>query len=79
MQNQTLVHPVVRWGTSKAIEHQIGLIRLAYLTQAGQTDEQATESPIYGFSPQQLRALAESLTQTADQLESASRDKRKNS
>ena len=71
MENKTPVLPVVRWGVSQAPSHQIGLIRLQYLTAAGQSVDQAQDSPIYGFSPQQLRALADTLKQTAEQLEAA--------
>ena len=71
MENKTPVLPVVRWGISHAPSHQIGLVRLEHLTAAGQIAGQAQESPIYGFSPKQLRALADSLVQTADLLESS--------
>lgn len=71
MENKIPVLPVVRWGISQAPSQQVGLIRLQYLSTPGQTLEQAQESPIYGFSPQQLRALAETLQQTAAQLEAA--------
>ncbi|MBP7453624.1 MAG: hypothetical protein KA914_12590 [Ottowia sp.] len=71
MENKTAVLPIVRWGISKVASHQIGLVCLAYYTQPGQSADQATESPIYGFSPDQLRALAQALTQTADQLEAS--------
>lgn len=65
------VLPVTQWGISQVPTHQIGLVRLAYLTEPNQSREQATQSPIYGFSPQQLRALAETLQRTADELEAA--------
>lgn len=71
MDNPT-VFPVVRWGTSVAPQHQVGLLRLAFLTAPGQTKDQAQETPIYGFSAAQLRALANTLVGIADQLEGSS-------
>lgn len=71
MENNSAVYPVVRWGISQSAQHQIGLVRLEYLTQPGQATDKASTSPIFGFSPQQLRALAQALTQAADQLEAA--------
>ena len=71
MENKKPIYPVVRWGISQAPTHQIGLIRLAYFTAPGQTDDQASESPIYGFSPEQLRTLADALNQAADELQAA--------
>lgn len=71
MEERTQVMPVTRWGTSQAPSHQVGLLRLEYLSTPDQKPDQAHASPVYGFSPQQLRALADSLRQVADQLEAA--------
>ncbi len=65
------VLPVVRWGISQAPTHQIGLVQIEYLTAAGDITGAAAQSPIFGFSPQQLRSLAQTLQQTAEQLEAA--------
>ncbi|MFD1711193.1 hypothetical protein FVQ98_13415 [Ottowia sp. GY511] len=74
MENQNPVLPVVRWGISQAPSHQIGLLRIEYLTAAGDIAGAPAQSPIFGFSPQQLRALGQSLQQVADQLEAAAPD-----
>lgn len=68
---KTPVRPITQWGISQVPTHQIGLLRFAYLTEPNQPREQATQSPIFGFSPPQLRALAETLQRTADELEAA--------
>ena len=56
--SEEIVFPVVRWGTSVASEHHVGLLRLAILTVQGQTEDQAQETPIFSLSPAQLRELA---------------------
>lgn len=61
--------PVVRWGTSFVRSEKLGLIRIAYRTEPGQSDHQAVESPIYAMSPEQMRAMAEALTRVADDLD----------
>lgn len=63
------VLPVVRWGTSVAPEHHVGLLRLAILTVQGQTEDEAQETPIFSFSPAQLRELAATFVQLAERLE----------
>lgn len=63
------VLPVVRWGTSVAPEHHVGLLRLAILTVQGQTEDQAQETPIFSLSPAQLRELAATFVQLAERLE----------
>ena len=68
MSDETVL-PVVRWGTSVAPEHHVGLLRLAILTVQGQTEDQAQETPIFSFSPTQLRELAATFVQLAERLE----------
>ena len=63
------VLPVVRWGTSVAPEHHVGLLRLAILTVQGQTEDQAQETPIFSFSPAQLRELDATFVQLAERRE----------
>ena len=67
--SKEIVFPVVRWGTSVAPEHHVGLLRLAILTVQGQTEDQAQETPIFSLSPAQLRELAATFVQLAERLE----------
>ena len=67
--SKEIVFPVVRWGTSVAPEHHVVLLRLAILTVQGQTEDQAQETPIFSFSPTQLRELAATFVQLAERLE----------
>lgn len=68
---QITVMPVTAWHIGLAPAMQVGLIRLAFLSQPKQEASQADQSPIYGLSVQQMRTLSEALGKAADQLQAA--------
>ena len=69
METKPSIYPVVRWGTSHSSSGDVGLLRFAHRTAPDQDDTEAVDSPIYAFTPGQLRGVAETLFRLADEME----------